>query len=80
MGDNSLPNTKEASMAKAYAGRVATDACAACVDVMGADGLDPDAFVEKWHRDIKVYDIFEGTGQIQRIVIAKRLIEGYNGR
>lgn len=80
MGDNSLPNTKEASMAKAYAGRVATDACAACVDVMGADGLDPDAFVEKWFRDIKVYDIFEGTGQVQRVVIAKRLMEGYDGR
>lgn len=80
MGDNSLPNTKEASMAKAYAGRVATDACAACVDVMGADGLDPDAFVEKWFRDIKVYDIFEGTGQVQRVVIAKRLMAGYDGR
>ena len=80
MGDNALPNTKEASMAKAYAGRVATDACAACVDVMGADGLDPDAFVEKWFRDIKVYDIFEGTGQVQRVVIAKRLMEGYDGR
>lgn len=80
MGDNQIPNTKEASMAKAYAGRVATNACAACVDVMGADGLDPDAFVEKWFRDIKVYDIFEGTGQVQRVVIAKRLMEGYDGR
>ena len=33
------------------------------------------ALLEKWFRDIKVYDIFEGTGQIQRIVIAKRLFE-----
>ena len=32
------------------------------------------ALLEKWFRDIKVYDIFEGTGQIQRIVISKRLI------
>ncbi len=80
MGDNQLPNTKEASMAKAHAGRVATNACAACVDVMGADGLDPDAFVEKWFRDIKVYDIFEGTGQVQRVVIAKRLMQSYDGR
>ena len=46
---------------------------------MGADGLDPDAFVEKWFRDIKVYDIFEGTGQVQRVVIAKRLMAGYDG-
>jgi acyl-CoA dehydrogenase len=80
MGDNGVPNTKEASMSKAFAGRVATNACAACVDVMGADGLDPDAFVEKWFRDIKVYDIFEGTGQVQRVVIAKRLMESYDGR
>ena len=76
MADSGLPNTKEASMAKAYAGKVATKACADAVHVLGADGLQPDAFVEKWFRDIKVYDIFEGTGQIQRIIIAKRLIDG----
>ena len=49
--------------------------CADAVQVMGADGLLPENFVEKWYRDIKVFDIFEGTGQIQRIVISKRLFK-----
>jgi alkylation response protein AidB-like acyl-CoA dehydrogenase len=43
---------------------------------MGAAGVVNDNFVEKWFRDIKVYDIFEGTGEIQRIVISKRLLSG----
>ena len=38
------------------------------VQIMGAHGLEQHQFVEKWYRDIKVFDIFEGTGQIQRIV------------
>jgi acyl-CoA dehydrogenase len=73
MADEGLPNAKEASMAKAYAAKVAMKVCADAVQVMGADGLDPENLVEKWYRDIKVFDIFEGTGQIQRIVISKRL-------
>ncbi len=75
MADEGLPNAKEASMAKAYAAKVAMKVCADAVQVMGAHGLEHGNFVEKWYRDIKVFDIFEGTGQIQRIVISKRILK-----
>jgi acyl-CoA dehydrogenase len=75
MGDESLPNAKEASMAKAYAARTAMKVCADAVQILGAHGLEHHQFVEKWYRDIKVFDIFEGTQQIQRIVISKRILK-----
>jgi acyl-CoA dehydrogenase len=74
MADEGIPNAKEASMAKAYAGRAAMKVCADALQIMGADGLARENLVEKWYRDIKVFDIFEGTGQIQRIVISKRIL------
>jgi acyl-CoA dehydrogenase len=75
MADAGLPNAKEASMSKAYAARTAVDVVADLVQVMGAAGVLNDHMVEKWFRDIKVYDIFEGTGEIQRIVISKRILK-----
>jgi acyl-CoA dehydrogenase len=76
MADEELPNAKEASMAKAMAGQAAIRACIEAIEICGAEGtLARDhQLLEKWFRDIKVYDIFEGTGQIQRVVIAKRLL------
>ena len=75
MADEGLPNAKEASMSKAYAARTAVDILADLVQVMGAAGVLNDHMVEKWFRDIKVYDIFEGTGEIQRVVISKRILK-----
>ena len=70
------PNAKEASMSKALAGQAAIRACIEAIEICGAEGsiAKEHQLLEKWFRDIKVYDIFEGTGQIQRIVISKRLI------
>ncbi|MBI5514669.1 MAG: acyl-CoA dehydrogenase family protein [Deltaproteobacteria bacterium] len=79
MADLGLPNAREASMAKAAGGGAAVQVCADAIELVGADGCateGDDAFLEKWFRDIKVYDIFEGTGHIQRIVIARRLLPG----
>ncbi|HEY1957709.1 MAG TPA: acyl-CoA dehydrogenase family protein [Polyangiaceae bacterium] len=75
MADEELPNAKEASMSKAAAGQAAIHACIEAIEICGAEGsISKDhQLLEKWFRDIKVYDIFEGTGQIQRIVISKRL-------
>jgi acyl-CoA dehydrogenase len=75
MADEGIPNAREASMAKAYAARVAMKVCADAVQILGAHGLEQHRLVEKWYRDIKVFDIFEGTGQIQRIVISKRILK-----
>jgi acyl-CoA dehydrogenase len=76
MADHGIPNAKEASMCKAMGGQAAIRACIEAIEICGAEGsIQADnRLLEKWFRDIKVYDIFEGTGQIQRIVISKRLL------
>lgn len=78
LADTGQPNAMEASMAKAAAGQAAIRACIEAIEICGAHGSlqSEHALLEKWFRDIKVFDIFEGTGQIQRVVISKRLIEG----
>ncbi len=64
MADNKLPNSKEASIAKAKAGRVANEITLKCVELAGALGYAEDELLEKWARDSKILDIFEGTQQI----------------
>jgi len=78
MADMGIPNAREASMSKAAAGQAAIAACIDAIEICGAHGsLATDhALLEKWFRDIKVYDIFEGTGNIQRVVISKRIMPG----
>ncbi len=75
MIDTGKPNSKEASMSKAYCAQVAVEACNTCVEIMGSKGIERDNLVEKWFRDIKVFDIFEGTGQVQRLVISRRILQ-----
>ena len=76
LADEQQPNAKEASMSKALAGQAAIRACIESIEICGAEGTiaKDHQLLEKWFRDIKVYEIFEGTGQIQRIVISKRLL------
>jgi acyl-CoA dehydrogenase len=75
MADANLPNAREASMCKAYAAEAALEATEGAISICGAAGLLNDNFLEMWYRNIKVYDIFEGTGQIQRVIISKRIID-----
>jgi len=74
MADSKIPNSKEASMSKAYAPQAALRACIGAIQIMGPEGYSKEHLVEKWFRDIKVYDIFEGTGQIQRVVISRSIL------
>jgi acyl-CoA dehydrogenase len=74
MSDNHMPNTVAASIAKAKAGRVATDVTLRCVALCGTVGYGEDELLEKWARDAKILDIFEGTQQIQQLVIARQLL------
>ena len=74
MADNKIPNSKEASMSKAYAPQAALRACVGAIQIMGPEGYSKEHLVEKWFRDIKVYDIFEGTGQIQRVIISRKVL------
>jgi acyl-CoA dehydrogenase len=72
--DNKIPNSKEASMAKAKAGRVASDITLKAVELVGTTGYSEQTLFEKWARDSKIMDIFEGTQQIQQLVVARRLL------
>jgi acyl-CoA dehydrogenase len=74
MADNGQPNSMEASMAKAKAGRTCVDVALACVELCGATGYAERELLEKWARDSKILDIFEGTQQIQLLVVARRLL------
>jgi acyl-CoA dehydrogenase len=72
--DNNIPNSKEASMGKAKAARVATDITLKAVEMAGTTGYSEETLLEKWARDSKILDIFEGTQQIQQLVVARRLL------
>jgi acyl-CoA dehydrogenase len=77
MSDFGEPNSHEASMAKAKAGKAATQVTQKCVELLGPLGYSCDLLVEKWMRDCKINDIYEGTGQIQMLIIARNIL-GYN--
>jgi acyl-CoA dehydrogenase len=74
MADNGKPNSLEASMAKAKAGRVGSDVTLRCVELAGSTGYSEHELLEKWARDSKILDIFEGTQQIQQLIVARRLL------
>ena len=74
MADNGIPNSTEASMSKAKAARVANEVTLRCVELCGSLGYSEDELLEKWARDSKIIDIFEGTQQIQLLIIARRLL------
>ena len=72
MADNKQPNSREASISKAKAGRVCNEITLKCVELAAAVGYNEDELLEKWARDSKILDIFEGTQQIQQLIIARR--------
>ncbi len=74
MADNARPNSLEASLAKAKAGRTCVDVALKCVELAGSIGYTETSLLEKWSRDAKILDIFEGTQQIQLLIIARRLL------
>jgi len=74
MADNRQPNSLEASMAKAKAGRVGSDITLSCVELCGSIGYTEGELLEKWSRDSKILDIFEGTQQIQQLIVARRVL------
>jgi len=73
MADHHLENVADASAAKAHAARTASFVTQRAMVLLGEEALEPGHPVEKWYRDAKIYDIFEGTGQIQRRIISRHL-------
>ena len=78
MADNRIPNSAEASMAKVRAGDIVTRVTQKAVELMGPVGYTTETLLEKWFRDAKISDIYEGTGQINRLVVARNIL-GYSG-
>src|SRR6202012_2049509 len=74
MADNSKPNSLQASMAKAKAGRTCVDVTLGCVELCGAVGLGEAELLEKWARDSKILDIFGGPQQIQLLIVSRQLL------
>jgi len=74
MADNGQPNSMEASMCKAKAGRVGNTITLRCVELCQSIGYSEDELLEKFARDSKILDIFEGTQQIQQLIVARRLL------
>ncbi|MGC3820698.1 acyl-CoA dehydrogenase family protein [Acinetobacter sp. G11] len=72
MADNKKPNSREASISKAKAGRICNEITLKCVELAASVGYNEEELLEKWARDSKILDIFEGTQQIQQLIIARR--------
>ncbi|MBK6338795.1 MAG: acyl-CoA dehydrogenase family protein [Bacteroidetes bacterium] len=75
MADNRKPNSLEASVCKAKAARITNQLSLKCVELASSLGYSYNELLEKWSRDSKILDIFEGTQQIQQLIIARRLLQ-----
>jgi len=69
------PNNMESSVCKAHAGSAVRRVCQGCIEILGPMGLSREHLLEKWLRDCRITDIYEGTGQIQRLIIARGLFD-----
>jgi alkylation response protein AidB-like acyl-CoA dehydrogenase len=77
MGKNNIPFTAgEGSMSKLFAGETAVEVTEKAIQILGGNGYTREYPVERWHRDAKIYTIFEGTSEIQRLIIS-RAISGH---
>lgn len=78
MTDNRKHNPKEASMSKVRAGDIVVNITQKALELLGPLGYTRDLLLEKWFRDAKITDLYEGTGQINRLVVARNIL-GYRG-
>jgi butyryl-CoA dehydrogenase len=67
---------KEASMAKLYATEAANKACYDAMQILGGYGYTKDFPIERFYRDVRVTTIYEGTSEIQRMIIARHYMGG----
>ncbi|KAB0799296.1 hypothetical protein PPYR_07176 [Photinus pyralis] len=75
LADNGINNTYMASIAKCLAGDVANKCASDAVQIFGGNGFNSEYPVEKLMRDAKIFQIYEGTAQIQRIVVSRHIIK-----
>jgi acyl-CoA dehydrogenase len=77
LSDHGKPNNTEASIAKAKGGSAVREITQGCIEILGPLGVSREHLLEKWFRDVRITDIYEGTGQIQRLIIARDIL-GYS--
>jgi acyl-CoA dehydrogenase len=71
------PNNVEASISKAKGGSAVREVTQGCIEILGPMGISRDHLLEKWFRDVRITDIYEGTGQVQNLIIARNIL-GYD--
>jgi len=76
LGETSDDYRIEASISKAMGGKASRQITQGCMELLGPDGLSEEFLAEKWFRDTRITDIYEGAGEIQRLVVARHLL-GY---
>ena len=76
LADQGESNNTEASVCKAKAGAAVREITQGCIELVGPMGASRQHLLEKWFRDCRITDIYEGTGEIQRLIIARALL-GY---
>jgi acyl-CoA dehydrogenase len=74
MMDERQPNNLEASMSKVRAGDMVVRITQRAVELLGPLGISREQLLEKWLRDAKINDLYEGTGQINRLIVARRIL------
>jgi acyl-CoA dehydrogenase len=75
LSQNGKHNNLEASISKAKGGSAVREITQGCIDLLGPLGVSREHLVEKWFRDVRITDIYEGTGQIQRLIIARTILD-----
>ncbi|QTI69923.1 acyl-CoA dehydrogenase family protein [Gordonia polyisoprenivorans] len=72
--DNGTPNKYNPAIAKGFAPQTCDRIIRRCMQLLGPEGTSKELLLEKWYRDVKIMDIFEGSGQVQRIIVARELV------
>jgi len=75
LADIGKPNNMEASVCKAKGGSAVREITQGCIELLGPMGVSREHLLEKWFRDVRITDIYEGTGEIQRLIIARGLLD-----
>jgi acyl-CoA dehydrogenase len=75
LSDQGKPNNLESSICKAKAGAAVREITQGCIELLGPMGASREHLLEKWFRDVRITDIYEGTGQIQRLIIARTILD-----
>jgi acyl-CoA dehydrogenase len=76
LSDRGEANNLEASVSKAKGGTAVRQITQGCIDLLGPIGISREHLIEKWFRDVRITDIYEGTGQVQHLIIARTIL-GY---